>query len=338
VSQVWPTQEFFDRAVEAFESVSDRKKQSVRLGPLTLDLVTSGSFARRKWSTPLAVQPDPSERACATIYAWDDSDEPGRFPAPPWGSEFVYTHRGDVQGHHSDRLELAFNLGSRLLSMWDRERKIGIYWTPEVNTLPGYEWAAPMRTLLHWIGLEHGLQLAHAAVVGKDGRGILLTGRGGSGKSTTALACWNAGWDFVSDDYCWVASDSVTAYPVYHTAKLIPGQSIDLPQWDPDERLSQEKDVFVLPEHSGGRLVASLPLEALLLPCPADVAETRLRPASRRDALAGLSLTTMAQLAGAGSKTMDHLRRVVESMEAFHLDLCHPVSAVPDVLKKVLAR
>jgi hypothetical protein len=40
----------------------------------------------------------------------------------------------------------------------------------------------------------------HAACVARQGRGILLCGESGRGKSTLAYACARAGWTFVSDD------------------------------------------------------------------------------------------------------------------------------------------
>ena len=47
----------------------------------------------------------------------------------------------------------------------------------------------------------HGRWMTHAGAVGRDGRGVLLVGRGGSGKSTLALSCALAGMEIVADDY-----------------------------------------------------------------------------------------------------------------------------------------
>ena len=48
----------------------------------------------------------------------------------------------------------------------------------------------------------------HAACVSRDGRGLLLCGASGKGKSTLAYACARAGWTYVADDCCWLAADS----------------------------------------------------------------------------------------------------------------------------------
>jgi hypothetical protein len=51
----------------------------------------------------------------------------------------------------------------------------------------------------------------HAACVGLNGRGILLMGTSGSGKSTVALSCLLAGFDFLSEDSVFIAPRSLRA-------------------------------------------------------------------------------------------------------------------------------
>jgi hypothetical protein len=56
-----------------------------------------------------------------------------------------------------------------------------------------------------------GLVPLHGACVGRDGRGILLLGESGSGKSTVALHCLLSGLDFLSEDSVFVAPNSLLA-------------------------------------------------------------------------------------------------------------------------------
>lgn len=56
-----------------------------------------------------------------------------------------------------------------------------------------------------------GLVPLHAACVGLNGRGILLMGSSGAGKSTVALQCLLEGFDFLSEDSVFVAPKSMRA-------------------------------------------------------------------------------------------------------------------------------
>jgi hypothetical protein len=51
----------------------------------------------------------------------------------------------------------------------------------------------------------------HAACIGRNGRGLLLMGSSGAGKSTVALHCLLDGFDFLSEDSVFVAPKSMTA-------------------------------------------------------------------------------------------------------------------------------
>jgi hypothetical protein len=328
---------FFDRALEAFSRVEKPRRELARIGPLQIELNVGPALDQRKWSEPLAFRQAKSDKVDAQFYAWDDSTGSTGFPAPPWGNNYVYTHRGDIKGLSDDIIRVAFNWDSKLLNLWHKERRIGLYWTLDSRTLPTYEWAAPLRTQLHWLGSHHGLQLTHAAAVGLEGRGLLLAGKGGSGKSTTSLACWSAGWQFVSDDYCWVGHEPRTrAYAVYKTAKLLPAAS-DLPQWERVEHLSSEKNVYQLDQLNRENLVTDLDLCALVLPRPEKVDSPALRPAALRDAQAALSLTTIAQLAGAGPESVAHLRETSSRLDRYHLDLCFPAASIPPLLEGLVA-
>jgi hypothetical protein len=48
----------------------------------------------------------------------------------------------------------------------------------------------------------------HAGCVAREGRGILICGRSGTGKSTLSFACARAGFTFLADDCTWVPLDS----------------------------------------------------------------------------------------------------------------------------------
>ncbi len=60
----------------------------------------------------------------------------------------------------------------------------------------------------------------HAACVGKNGKGILLSGDSGAGKSTLSYACAKAGWTYTSDDTCYLINDSKIPRVIGHSHRV----------------------------------------------------------------------------------------------------------------------
>jgi hypothetical protein len=80
-----------------------------------------------------------------------------------------------------------------------------------------------------------GLVGLHAACVGRRGRGLLLMGESGAGKSTAALHSLCGGLEFLSEDAVFVAPDSLLATGVANFAhvrcdslRLVPGEAVAL--------------------------------------------------------------------------------------------------------------
>lgn len=70
--------------------------------------------------------------------------------------------------------------------------------------------------------LEHPqcLLSLHGALVAKQGRGVLIVGRGESGKSTLACALWQSGWSLLCDDATLVDIAHGVAYPTPRRVSL----------------------------------------------------------------------------------------------------------------------
>ncbi len=143
---------------------------------------------------------------------------------------------------------------------------------------------------------KHVLLMLHAAAVGIDGRGILIVGHGGTGKSTLTCSCLADGFDFVSDDYCLLAATgSRIVYPVYTNVSLNPDSLAKLPMFKPFEILPMqgEKPSFVVGE---ARIKPSLAVEAIILPQITDWTEPEIKPDKTSKALGQVVYSTTKQL------------------------------------------
>ena len=92
----------------------------------------------------------------------------------------------------------------------------GVEMIENPKALPDWDFSFPMRDFLHW-GLQSiGWRLVHSGTLGVNGRGALIIGAGGSGKSGTTLAGLTRGLQTVGDDYIALSLDAgkPRAYPL----------------------------------------------------------------------------------------------------------------------------
>ena len=265
---------------------------------------------------------------------WDSESTATEMPRPPWSWDAYYT-RGDIGGFNTDTVRTAYSPGASALSVFDSSSNKACYWVPDAARVPGHESAAPLRILFHWWLESCGLQVVHGAAVGSD-FGVLLAGDGGAGKSTTALACLQAGWHFVGDDYCVVeAGSEPRAHSLYSTAKLddaAVGRLSDLRHTEEIPVAGDGKSILFLSTDYADQVVSSLPIDAVLLPEVVATQAASFPPASPRSAMRALSLSTMGQLPGAGERAWATLAGLLRVVPTFHLDLAGPITSIPDVI------
>lgn len=275
-----------------------------------------------------------------TICLWDSVSTNTSMVPPPWERD-RYTYRGDVWGYNSSRIKTAFHWIEFSLNMLDLETNTGLFWVEHTQGLPFWVNASPLRTLLHWWTEKNECQLVHAAAVGTKSGAILLTGEGGTGKSTTSLSCLKSGLFYLGDDFV-VAQLKPEPYvfSLYNTAKLIPDNVKNFPEFSrfishikgPDD----EKVVLFL--HSGfcEQLSSTMPLRAILVPRITDSRESRIIKTSSKDVLRAASFTTMTLLPGAGIKTYEFLKRLSASLPCFILELGRDFTRIPTAISGLL--
>jgi hypothetical protein len=292
-----------------------------------------------------------AEEPSLTVCIWDDISTNTQMPPPPWlgltaaspdgNCESVYTRRGDVRGFSDHRIYTSYNWDANALSILDKKCNLALYWTNNAHRLPSYETSAPLRTIFHWWVNQFGLQFVHSGAVGSIRGGVLLAGKGGSGKSTTALTCLNSELLYVSDDYCLISTDPVPyAFCVYSSAKLDADNIQRIPHLMPtisnNDRIDKEKAVFFLYPYFEKKIIAGFPVRAILLPRISGGRETSLAPASSVDALKALALSTMSQLAGAGRESLEIMNRLVQMVPCYHMKLGTDLTRIPHVIDGLL--
>ena len=272
------------------------------------------------------------------LMVWDRAGTGVDFPRAPWSGDSII-RRGQIEGWNHADIQLAIEAGFGGVSLCDRLNHEAIFFAPDAGTIPYYESASPLRAIFSWALAANGLQLIHAGAVGRNGAGVLLVGKGGSGKSTSCLLCLEAGFQYVSDDYSVLgATPAPRVHTIYNSAKV---RAEDADKFSalfrerPPE--TQEKAHVFIRDRLPAQLVDSLHLKAIVMPRVVGAGETRLTPGSAVEALRSLAPSTIFQLPGAGKQAFDFLGGIVRVLPSYHLELGGRRSDVPRVIGELLA-
>jgi hypothetical protein len=317
---------FFDEAAAAFDEAVRR------VGVREHDLVIAGARIRLRFAGP-ALEPlllpsiehsratDDGDDVALTVSFFDNESTGVRMPAPAWGP-YDYGPKGSIVGFNDDRIRTAFSPGVDILNLYDAQRREGIYWVARPEIVPW--WETPLRTMVHWWAAPTTLQPLHGGAVGLHGEGVLVVGHSGAGKSTTTLACLEAGMQYVGDDYLVVDTATATAYSLYSTVKLEPENLARFPSLAPlvhnAGRLDEQKAIVRLNEHRGERLVSSLRLRAMVMPHVTGQRDSWLEPGSAAEALRILAPTTSFHLPGYAREVVTKLGALVRSIPCYRLE------------------
>lgn len=293
----------------------------------------------------------PTSTPALTICLWDQASADIQFPLPDFirslytaSEKHLVDGRGELIKYNSERIRAAFNSDSHVLSLLDTKQNLAIYWlNNEPSQLPYYERGAPLRTILHWSLNDKTHQFVHAGAVGLATGGVLLAGKGGSGKSTTALACIGTELKYASDDYCLIVNEfTPNVYSLYSTAKL---RSIEDLQRFPHiasrisnvDRLATEKAMIFLHEHYPDQIIGGFPIKAIVLPQVSKQTGSNLKIATAGAALAALAPSTVFQLPGAGQMALQTMAKFVKQVPCYVLEVGSDLSQIPEVILRLLS-
>ena len=184
----------------------------------------------------------------------------------------------------------------------------------------------------------------HGAVVSLNGKSILLTAKGGSGKSTTALSCFFAGMSYLGDDYVTIKSgDVITTHSIFNSIKLFPQSFHDTfpalkekiwNEYSTDKE--NEKVIVFLSELYPQQVIKKALLHAIMIPVIKNVKETKIVPASKVQTMISMIPVTLFQLSLIKSNKMAELKSIVERTPCYFVDLGYDINLVAETIKSFL--
>ncbi|MDG2383308.1 MAG: hypothetical protein P8N76_16680 [Pirellulaceae bacterium] len=341
-----PVQSQFDQVLDFAREREANYQTRFLLGHYTIELRSfTANFHQRVLTAfchlPILTSPFPDNRnkADLTISFWDD--ETTAWSTPELNSSDqkpgrVVFHDGDTR--------FAWDCTSRSWMIYDGANRQGYWRTPSLSTIAAHEFAAPFRTIFHWWSSDLDMQLVHAAAIGRNDGGILLVGRGGSGKSTTALSVLGSSQlGFAGDDYCLVSvSQNPEVTSLYGTGKGDADSASRIPHLQrsfhqSDLRVDGKSVVYpalICPES----MIVKMPLRAVVTPVISLRTQAQLSPIGKIAALRSLAPSTLLQMPGERSKAMVRLTDLVKALPCFELQLTDNPADCHDAIDTLLTR
>jgi hypothetical protein len=222
------------------------------------------------------------------------------------------------------------------LSAIDTERNIAYYIIRDPDSFPWWAKGSPLQAIFHVWLREKGMQLTHSACIANGKSGILLAGKGGSGKSTTVLACLAEGFATLGEDYVLLAPKC--AYSVYQTAKwelytrtLFPFYEAHITN---PSTADQEKALVYYMDLFPSQILSSSPLHAVV---SLQIGSSpRLQTSDLRTSLQSLLLTTAMQLPHPHPRTSTLLHEQIKQLDHYHLVLGPDLKQNVSLLRSLL--
>ena len=275
-----------------------------------------------------------------TILLWDKESTGIEIPDAPWDVA-DYIKRKEIWYFDSERLKINYSPHKAEICLIDLEKKLAIYYSDKVTKVAEIDSKSPLIQIFFWWFKNAKKYIIHAAAVGEIKGGVLLVGKSGSGKSTTALVCLEYGMFYVSDDYCLLDnSNRPYVYSLYNSAKVHRNEINHYPLLMNHSTINiipdTEEALFFLNRRFGNRLKSGFPVKTVLLPYVTGLNDSDLIPISPAEALLSLAPSTILQLRERENHSIREMSRLVSLVPCYTFLLGTNKSKIIECIKKVL--
>ena len=268
-----------------------------------------------------------------TIYVVDDSVAKAVLPEPFW-SEQDLDQYGHLQGL-SEHEFAEYSAQNQVFTVLSRQTGLCVIWIRSVAGLPEWERSFPFRTVLYQWFKNSQFLFVHAGAVGFSEGGILLTGKGGMGKSTTTLACLDSELQYAGDDFVMIDTETLAVHSLYNVAKLEASNFHRFPELTPfisnKQALPHEKGQLFLHFCKPECLILQFPLKAIFLPQFTGKEATTLRPATKAEALRALAPSTIGLLR-AEPRLMGRITALIQQLPCYWIETGTQLDQIPETI------
>lgn len=318
---------------------------------LTNDIEVAGKRVRFRFSSPALqsqlfralrhVEVSRSDSDAFEVVAWSSNDPGLILDGSPWEAR-QHWESGRILSVRSERGYVFCNPHLATACFYDRWTQRGAFWVPNEGEIQNCVGGAPFLNLLNWWLAENDLALCHAAAFGLRNAAVLVVGRGGAGKSTTAFASLATRLRYVSDDYTVVSvGDAPKVYSLYNSGKLYVDQlrqqfpELDHPTARPRPTGDEEQILFFGETHPE-KLLLQAPLKAILVPEITRQTSPTMEGISASRAMRAFGPNNVLQLPGNQRLKLSMLAAVTRALPAYRIRLCPDLAKNLELIQSIL--
>ncbi|UXX80817.1 hypothetical protein N7E81_06855 [Reichenbachiella carrageenanivorans] len=259
-------------------------------------------------------------------------------PSPSWKwNEIPPT--GEI--YRDDDFILTFESWCGVLRVFNRKEKKAYLWIQSITALPQWMRSFPLRSIVDWYFEPTAIQPVHSGGIALGNNGIMLTGKGGSGKSSTCLSCLNHDeLKYLGDDFMLVnCENGKEAFSLYNVAKVEFENLEKFKFLEPHRgkfKKDDEKYQIFLNEIMPNKLTNNFEIDAIFLPKITGSKKGKLIKADASDALLALAPSTISLLKGNRELTFNKVSNLVKKLPAYTLELSSDFERNPEIIYNYL--
>lgn len=329
----------FDRAASAGSAPARATRLALSGAPVDLNIAGSGLAEQIRLPFHHLLTDASTSAPALTIEMWDQ-DETGVAFEPPTVDQELGPY-GFVTASEDGRYAVDRRRESLgCLDRWDNR----IVWcTKSPARMYLDERARPLHRLLSIWLRDRGVQFVHAGLVARGDQGVLFVGAGGSGKTTSSIACLCGGLGYLGDDFIGLeagAAGQFMGHGLYATCLVEPDHLQRFPDLKAHataaNHASEDKSVIYLSRLFPEGFLSSVAIRGIVMPRVIGSGATRYRAASRKEALLSLAPSSIMMLPGANKDAMILLGNLVEALPSFWLELGQDIAEIPGCVEHLV--
>lgn len=247
-----------------------------------------------------------------------------------------------IPGLSQSRMRVLWDQDNRFVQALDLQSGRGFFYVADFDLLPEWEPPIPFRNFLHWWAAAEGHVFLHAGSAGTREGGIVFLGRGGAGKSTTTLACLDAGMTTCGDDYVLVTGGKTPdVHSVYGTAKLKNGARLRpesiLQRLLPTAMAVADKTLLFPAIEMPGSFANHFPLKALATLVQGGET-TVIEPATPLEALRAAGPSTVLQMPFGQAEGLSAIASLARTVPSYRITLGRDLAEVGTTIASFVDR